>query len=414
MITPKSIIQVFEHEQLKIGSKKHQLSKGQFKIFQEFFGDKGVPYFKLIHNGVQFTEYVGVIKIGNLTIEVLPKADKNESKQEWHSILIKMLKSVGLLKVHAPSSSTLSLKSNSILDLYFELFINEVEYLIHRGLVKKYRKIETNSPALKGPIKFAKHIQLNVVHQERFYISQTVYDKDHLIHRILQKTIRLLQRINDNPNLNGRLSSIGLDFPEVEDIQVTEKTFNFQLTRKTEAYHNALEIAKLLLLNFHPDVSKGQNNVLALMFDMNLLWEKFVYISLQKNLKKQDTVTEQSSKNFWKPNSGRKSTMKPDIVINKGKLNCVVLDTKWKAEKGGNPSPDDLRQLFVYKEFFKAQKVALIYPGTASKSHSGFYFDPASNLIGNEECAVLTIKSNSNINEWQQKIHKQIDNWVKY
>ena len=124
------------------------------------------------------------------------------------------------------------------------------------------------------------------------------------------------------------------------------------------------------MLNYHPDLSNGQNNVLALMFDMNLLWEQFVYVSLRKYKASNTTIAAQNTKNFWKPSSGNRSKMKPDIVLNKGKEDCVVLDTKWKNLNGYNPSPDDLRQMFVYMKYYGAKKVALIYPGTENKNQS--------------------------------------------
>src|SRR5690554_1213343 len=147
----------------------------ELDAFQRFYGDKGVPYFDLIHHGIRFKEYVGVIQVGNTIIEVLPKADGNPAdevgKNRWREVLIGMLKAVHGFEVQSPSSSSLKLKSNTILDLYVELFIREVEFLLHIGLVKKYRKENGNVHALKGSLQFGKHIQYNLVHQERFFVK---------------------------------------------------------------------------------------------------------------------------------------------------------------------------------------------------------------------------------------------------
>lgn len=392
MANSKNPIQVFEHECLWVHKGEDKLLPEQLKSFQIFYGEKGVPYYKLIHNGIQFNEYVGVIKVGDLTVEVLPKADKSEDKALWQKTLINILKTVGVFNIHAPSSSTLQLRSNSILDLYFELFINEIEYLLHSGLIKKYRKVERNALALKGAINFGKHIQKNLVHQERFYVRQTVYDLDHKIHQLLYKTIRLIRTINTNSMLTSRLGALELNFPEVSDCTVSESFFNnFQYTRKTEPYKNALEIAHLLLFNYHPDVSSGNTNLLALMFDMNLLWEQYVYVSLRTKLRNDYTISPQSSKKFWKPNNGYNSTMIPDIVINKDQDNCIVLDTKWKNINGKNPSPEDLRQLYVYKKYFKAKKVALVYPGEQFSINGGRYYKSSNNELSVNECSAVTL-----------------------
>jgi 5-methylcytosine-specific restriction enzyme subunit McrC len=197
------------------------------------------------------------------------------------------------------------------------------------------------------------------------------------------------------------------------EIKVTEATFNkIEFTRKTNTYKKAIEISRLLLLQYHPDISKGNNHILALMFDMNMLWEKFVYASLKIHKETAITVTAQTSKLFWQPESGYRSKIRPDIVINKGKPNCVVIDTKWKNLNGYNPSPDDLRQMYVYHEYYGAKRAALVYPGSVSAKSSGTYLDPKTSAELEKECSVISLSVEPNIKEWQKNIYNDFVRWM--
>ena len=407
-------ITLFEHDSIKLDQiiDGVKFDNSDLKALQLLYGQKGVPYFSLIHNGIKFNENVGVIQINNTIIEVLPKADYKKKgvkeKNEWRDILINMLFAVGTFDINSPSNSKLKFKSNSILFLYFQLLIDECEYLVHSGLIKNYHKKEGNVTSLKGRILFSKHIQQNLIHQERFYVENNVYDKHHLLHIILYKAIQLLKTINTNANLSSKIGTLFLNFPEMPDIKISEETFDrIVFNRKTQSYKKAIEIAKMLLLNFHPDISKGKNNVLALMFDMNNLWEKFIYISLRKHKLTDTTITDNTFEYFWKPKLGKISKIIPDIVINKNKEDCIVLDTKWKNLKDCNPSLDDLRQMFVYHEYYNAIRVALIYPGIETKSLKGNFINPFTGKEDNKECNIISIGVNPNIKAWQLEIYKQ-------
>ena len=405
-------ITVFEHEK-RFFNLKDEKEKQIHEALERYHGNY-TPFFKLIRNGVQFNEYVGVIQIGKTTIEVLPKADKS-GKEKWRNLLIGMIKTVWGFDVKSTGSSSLKLKSNSILELYFELFISEVEYLLHRGLIKRYRKNEGNQTSLKGALQFSKHISQNLVHKERFYVKYTQYSNEHTIHEILFKTIKLLAHINSNPLLKGRTGGLTLNFPEMKEIKVNESTFNkIVFDRKNQHYQTALEIAKLLLLNYHPDVSKGRNDVLALMFDMNSLWEQFILVILKRKLKTHH-VTAQVTKSFWKPDSGYSSKMRPDIIIKcKESQENYVLDTKWKNLNGYNPSPEDLRQMYVYHRFYQAKKVALVYPSDQNSIQKGNYFSSENHLeMSDKECSIMQIATASDIKVWQEAIVNQINFLIK-
>lgn len=419
-------ISVFEHQSIRLNQVIDgvRFDEPKLKALEGYFGDKGVPYFSLIHKGVRFNEYVGVIQVGDTVIEVLPKADNNfagnHEKKHWRDILIDMLFAVGIFDIQTPSSSALRLKSNSILDLYFELFVNEVEYLIHNGLVKKYRKKEGNITALKGSLQFSKQIQQNITHQERFYVRHITYDTEHLLHLVLYKTIRLLKQINSSSGLHSRIGALLLDFPEMPDMKVTESIFDrISYDRKTQSYRKSVEIARLLLLKYHPDLSKGRNHVLALMFDMNKLWEQFVLSSLRRNRHSNVTITEQTSKHFWRPENGYRSVIRPDIVIHDINGNCHVLDTKWKNLGGYNPSPEDLRQMYVYHEYYGARKVALVYPGLVTTETKGVFCPTPIYSQMDKVCSVILLSlpdqargNKSLVRTWQEDIQLKFEDWI--
>lgn len=410
----RKLIQVYEHQSIMVGKlyDGEAFADEQFQQFVKFFGN-GLPYFSLLRNGVQFNEYVGAIQVGNTLVEVLPKADKNagnSNKNDWQDALINMLRAVNGFEVKAPSESSLSLKNNSVLDLYFELFIKEVEILLHNGLVKKYRRTEGNLTALKGSLMFSKQISKNLVHKERFYTKYTIYDTEHLLHIIIYKTLLLIKRINTNSKLLNRINSLVLHFPEMPNHKIIAGTFDqITLNRKTQDYSKSMSIARLLLLNYHPDLSQGNKHVLALMFDMNQLWEQFVLVSLKKS--KVFKVKGQNSKGFWKPQEGNTRSIRPDIKIIKDGKN-FILDTKWK-NVNSKPSIEDVRQMYAYHHYFDAKKVALVYPGESSLIDGTFVQIKGKPEESKLQCGLMFISSNTNVKSWQKQISTDVLGWVE-
>lgn len=357
-------ITVFEHQTLRVGSGTKALSEDQLKALQQYYGG-GSPFFSLCHKGVKFNEHVGVIQIGKTVIEVLPKADSDagsESEEtKWRNILIGMLKAVGSFNIRTTSESHLKTRSNTILDLYIEMFIKELEYLMHIGLVKKYRRTEGNCNALKGSLVFNKQITQNLTHQERFYVRHTTYDTTHNLHRILYKALLLVKQINTSHLLQSRIGSLLLDFPEMPDIHISESTFDkIFLSRKTQTYQKVLEISRLLLLQYHPDLTRGRNHVLALMFDMNKLWESYIYAMLHSTSNDEYTITRQNTRKFWQSDEQGSRYLKPDLLLTQRDGKSVVIDTKWKYRK--EASIEDIRQMFAYGHYFDAGRRYLLYP----------------------------------------------------
>lgn len=362
------LIQIFEHERLTLRPNErgeHLLPEELAKLY-EFNDRNDNEYFTGIRDGVKFTNYVGVIQIGGLTIEILPKADKKsisdkKDYEKWRNALLSMLAICRKIKVDSVSEANLNKRYHSLLELYFEIYLDEVTTLLHKGLIKKYHTKSSNTLALKGRIEFSKNIQQNLVHKERFYTTHQVYDQEHLINQVLLKGLNVLSKIVANPSLKDRVARIKLDFPEIKEIQITKSHFDqLKESRKTVSYAEAITIAKMIILNYSPDIKNGQENMLALLFDMNKLWEEYVYRMLQKGKPDNYSVEFQHSKKFWET-----KTIRPDIVVTKRdgeNEETFVIDTKWKIIDYRNPSDDDLKQMYAYNIYWNSGKSMLLYP----------------------------------------------------
>jgi 5-methylcytosine-specific restriction enzyme subunit McrC len=361
----KTSITVYEHDRLTTdnASFNHKHLNALLKLNEYHNFD----YFDPIPNGVKFKQYVGIIQVDGLSIEILPKADKDNSSADWKGLLLQMLKACGHLKASSAGSANVKRQHLNLLEVYFELYLTEIEILIHRGLVKKYRKKTCNVKALKGKLEFAGNIRHNLVHKERFFTTHQVYDYDHLLHQTLAHALEILEQFCKGSYLFDRCKRVLLNFPEITPLKVTKKQLEgIVLNRKTAPYSQALELARLIILNYSPDISTGREKMISLLFDMNRLWEEFILIQIRKELAGTSySVKGQDSQTFIGSNY-----LKPDIVIQHDidSKKVYIIDTKWKRPQNKSSSISDLRQMYAYNRFWKAQKAMLLYPGESKNT----------------------------------------------
>lgn len=425
-----AVIKVFEHERLTIypDSLDRFITPSQFKKLCQFNDKNENKYFTVIHNGIKFNHFVGVIRIGNLTIEILPKADKlkaqsktehDDTAKKWQHVLLKMLVISGELDLETVSEANLRKRSN-LLDLYFEIYLNELDLLIRRGLSKKYRPNSANIKALKGRLEFADHIRLNLVHRERFFSTHQHYDHEHLLNQILLRALQILSSIVNGSHLRDKIKKLLLYFPEISISPITAASFDkIRLTRKTKDHEKALRIAKMLILNYAPDISKGDENMLALLFDMNKLWEKYIYKKLKSKENEAFKVSYQDNNLFWE-----NKRIYPDIVIKRCSETVMpddtfpeawettIIDTKWKLIEANKPADDDLKQMYVYNMYWDSPKSILLYPQYGQAVDSDFG-DFHKGKDGMNQCKIAFVNVLDESGSLNQQIAREILQKIK-
>ncbi|QAA80871.1 restriction endonuclease [Aequorivita sp. H23M31] len=415
-------IRVFEYEKLMADSDFFPSQKVGKRVIDKLWAYNDANrnvYFQAIRNGVKFNSYVGVIQIGSTVIEILPKTNRTQRidkddvlREQWQKVLLSMLKYCKKIKISAASEASLSKRYNSLLDLYFEKYIEEVNQLIHKGLIKKYIPVSKNIQTFKGQIQFAQNIQRNVVHKERVFTRHQVYSKEHELNQILLKGLKVLKLISTNPYLQDKINRTLLSFPEIEEIEIHKTHFDkIVINRKNQPYQEALQIAKMIILNYSPDIKGGDENMLALLFDMNKLWEEYVYRMLVRASEAPTKIHFQNQQDFW--NSKR---IKPDIVIKDLDGKDYVIDTKWKMIDPKFPCDNDLKQMYVYNMYWNVDLSMLLYPfcGHTDSIKGKYHKGTIKRKMENEEedintnCKVASIEVVDSKNSLNLYIGKEI------
>lgn len=310
------------------------------------------------HQSIQLSSYVGIVQLPGLTLEILPKADDPgrtaDTTVRWRQVLLQMLQQVYELPVAVPSAAQLANAPHAMLDLFIAAFVKAAEALLQQGLVKRYRTTEGNRTALKGQLLFAQQLRVNLVHGERFYTRSQVYDVFHPLNSLLRMALVVAANVAHGTALAARTRTLLLYWPELPAVAVPPGMP--VLGRKTGPYRSAIELALLLLKQHSPDLRGGSTEAIALLFDMNRLFEVYVAKTLRKAAGKQAQVKEQKKRAFW-----GSVKIRPDIVVSIGDRN-FVLDTKWKVPKNNRPAAADLQQLYAYCHLWNAQQGLLLYP----------------------------------------------------
>ncbi len=358
------IFRVFEHEELRIGNQQGQIvfTEAHLETLVRYNKYKNSKYYSLIHRGVRFRQYVGVLQTGNLLIEILPKAGKAElaEAEHWQLILLKMLRNCRLLRVEVQPARAIGVQLHTVLDWFAAYFLGELERLLDRGLLRAYRQKEANRRIWRGRLLINRQITENLSRKDRIYTVHDTYTFDHTLNRVLKAALHLLLRLPVAPVVQqwSQRLLLRMPMPQIRASQFTGADFErLPHQRKAHAYEPVIELARLLLTNYSPSPRAGEHQLLALLFDMNLLFEEYVFRQLKKALVGQTgELSRQIRRPFW-----HHRAIQPDIVWRQGD-ETVVLDTKWKVPSGGRPSMTDLKQLYIYGRYFSATRVILLYP----------------------------------------------------
>ena len=338
----------------------------------------GVSARKGVGKIITAKNYVGVITMNDgTTIETLPKifshaafTDEEEKEKKVKKLLIDMLKTLRNTPFKSLQATNVNIDKLSIFEIFIRMFVDEVFYIVKRGLKCDYETIQSNENVFKGKMVFAVQIKHNYAHKERSFVEYDEFNTNRAENKILKSTLSYLYKCTTSSRNKSDIKTLLNAFNSVDESNEYKSDFaKIVPDRKTADYQTALMWSKVFLMGKSFTSFSGSEVAFALLFPMETLFESYIAAQLKKMLGHSEYSLSAQDKTYHLFDGPRKFLMKPDIVIkNKALAQVFVMDTKWKvlsADKANYAiSQADMYQMYAYQKKYTSENVTLLYPLT--------------------------------------------------
>jgi len=319
---------------------------------------------------IKANRYVGVVSIGELSIQIRPKL-----RPELLPTFLRY--ALGVSRHDTVRDARAQLSELGFIDLIAMLFLDEFDGILQSGLIQEYRTKDAARAAPKGRIQFGQLARVPPGGALTVPCSFDERSHDIPLNRLLLATLNtLISSVADYSlafDLHTRAAMLAERCePVILDVALVSICRN-TLNRMSHYYERAVDLAELILRSMGIAANGEETEALpGFLFDMAQLFEQFVAklcseysprgMTSDAQVTKRDAFAFNANPYHW-----RRPALRPDIVVRDASGKIVrILDTKYKL-LGPNapPSPSDLYQLTLYSLGFSntgSVPARIIYP----------------------------------------------------
>lgn len=352
---------------------------------------------ELIHvgrHGLKARQYVGVLRAGYLTLEILPKidyaanADSHDRSPQRDAAfrsatqnLLHLLSYTHDLTLHQQHSASLRSQPADWFELLTRLFAEELHRQVKHGIDRAYVSMEARLPTIRGTWNIQRQITRPPYTRHLFDVTYDEFVVDTALNRVFRLVVRNLLRLSrdrENRRLLQDIAAWMVDVPVLTQLTV-EELDRVHFTRLNERFQLAFNLARLFLESLAPQLVVENRRLFAFVFDMNVLFERFVVNFLRRHRHKifrapfdnLRIVSQASEMQLYLaeqiPEGGEVFRLMPDILLMTPEdAVAAIIDTKYKRfdrrrSKLGIAEAD-FYQVLAYSVRLNCPRAMLMYP----------------------------------------------------
>ena len=331
---------------------------------------------------VRATQWVGVVQVPGLQVEILPKVDVlaagaelggGTAEHEARRNLLYMLAVSGDVLVRSRDIARLAARRALLSETLAEIFADRLRRELLRGPERGYVEQVDNLRQFKGKLLVFRHVVRNAAHRERFWCRYDEFVPDTPMNRIFRASCRVLLDGTRTPATQDTLRQCLLLLDGVRDVEIQDAAFDqVAINRQNERFEDVLRFCRLILSGRTPTIQAGGNRTFSLLFDMNKVFERFIAAFLRKYVATRfDDVhvfpqAVDRVRHLMRSDGVGTVRLQPDLLL-EGGGSRLVMDTKWKLLASGNRgrggvAESDLYQLYAYTRRYGCARSVLLYP----------------------------------------------------
>ena len=371
-----SLLTVHEYQQLAVGDDLDapcpSVSNGQAAALLSLRTVYGFDVFKFTgKNKITAQQYVGVVQVGDLTVEVLPKIDRIDDDSKIRRNLVAMLAVVRDLRISDGDVAHIATQRSGILEILIRIFCDKLFEQVHKGMLRRYESRSENLNVVRGKIGITEQIRLNSTNPERMFCHFDEFHENIPLNQILKACLRLLARISVDSSNQRKINELLFVLDTVADIAPSALPWHqINFDRTSNRFEPIYKLAELFLKATPPDISGGGTQGFSLFFEMNALFEEYIGRMAKRTFQQEGhSIRLQGPRRYLAVAEKTRRevfALKPDIVALKDKVPVWIMDTKWKvllpedAKEG--VAQGDMYQMYAYAQRYDCPDIMLLYP----------------------------------------------------
>ncbi len=375
---------LFEWEK---GTKKSPFSDSDLRILKKFNDSiqraERSDALTVTYGKIYTYSFVGVIQIGTTRIEILPKLFDPERNQSLTTLsdkereqsattarknLFSLLSFAGMIPYYKSGMSQYG-KERDFFEFLIALFLTDLETVIGPHFHHEYMTESDELSHIKGKLDFQQQAMKLSSQLHTFSCTFDEFSIDNPLNRLIKATLQRIRDLCRNEENKKRAFNYYSLMHDIQDEEINPAYLSqLHFNRLNEDFKGIVEFCWMILFGSTYSVEQGPQSYYALIFDMNLVFEKYITKLLRHSLQEytfhyQEDLHLASDHHPEFIYTRNKKRLIPDIIVKEQGISIGIIDTKYKPDLSkGYISNADTYQMMAYCVANESDKALLLYP----------------------------------------------------